>query len=132
MAERVPARLSAAEGRKFGFTVGGAFAVLAGITWWRGHTVSMQVFVALAVLLLVAGALVPGKLGPVFRAWMALAHLISRVTTPIVLGIVYFLVISPTGLLMRMLGRNPMHHRPEGDSLWLTRSSGRGTMSNQF
>jgi hypothetical protein len=129
---RVPARLTAAEGRKFGFTVGLAFAVLAGITWWRDHPVLMQVFAWLAAALILAGALIPGRLGPVNRAWMQLALLISRVTTPVFLGIVYFLVISPIGLLMRLVGKNPLRHRPENGSLWLSRSGGRGTMSNQF
>ena len=77
MAGRIPARLSPAEGRKFGFTVGLAFGVLAGITWWRDHPLLMQVFGGLAVVLILAGALIPGRLGPVYRAWMGLALLIS-------------------------------------------------------
>ena len=132
MEGRIPAGLSPAEGRKFGFTVGGAFAVLAGITWWRDHPMLMQVFAGLSGSLLVAGATIPGRLGPVFRAWMGLAHLISRVTTPIFLGIVYFLVIGPIGILMRVFGRNPLRHEPEAGSLWRSRPDERGTMSNQF
>ena len=132
MAERVPARLSAAEGRKFGLTVGLAFAVLTGITWWRDHPLLMQIFGGLAGALILAGLLVPGSLGPVQRGWMAFAHLISKVTTPIFLAIVYFLVIAPIGLLMRLFGKNPLRHPPEQGSFWLSRSTGRGTMSNQF
>jgi len=128
----VPARLSPEEGRKFGLTVGTAFAVLAGITWWRDHTLPMQVFGGLAIALILAGLAIPGHLGPVFRAWMKLALLISKVTTPIFLGIVYFVAIMPIGLLMRALGRNPMRHAPEQGSHWLQRSTDRGTMSNQF
>jgi hypothetical protein len=109
-----------------------AFGVLAGITWWRGHLIPTYVFTTLATLLLLAGTVVPGRLGPVYRAWMGLAHLISRVTTPIFLAIVYFLVIGPIGLLMRALGRNPLRHEPDQGSMWLSRSTERGTMSNQF
>ena len=132
MAGRIPARLSPAEGRKFGLTVGLAFGVLATITWWRDHQLLMQLFGGLAAVLILAGALIPGRLGPVYRAWMGLAHLISRVTTPIFLAIIYFLVIGPIGLLMRLFGRNPLRHRPEQGSLWLSRSAERGTMFNQF
>ena len=132
MAGRVPARLSAAEGRKFGLTVGLAFAVLAGITWWRDHPLLMQIFGGLATTLIVAGLLIPGWLGPVYRGWMGFANLISKVTTPIFLAIVYFLVISPIGLLMRLFGKSPLRHQPEQGSFWLTRSTRRGTMSNQF
>lgn len=132
MAERVSAGLSSAEGRKFGLTVGAAFAVLAGITWWRQHELMMQIFGGLAGALILAGLLIPRKLGVVERAWMALAHLISRVTTPIFLAIVFFLVIAPIGLLMRLLGRNPLRHEQQQGSFWASRSDGRGTMSNQF
>jgi hypothetical protein len=83
LAGRVPARLSAAEGRKFGLTVGLAFAALAGITWWRDHALLMQIFGGLATALILAGLVIPGWLGPVYRGWMGFAHLISKVTTPI-------------------------------------------------
>ena len=133
MAEGIPARLTPAEGRKFGYTVGAAFAVLAAITWWRGHELFMQIFGTLAAMLVLAGALIPGRLGPVFKAWMGFAHAISRVTTPIFLAIVFFLVIGPIGIVMRLIGRNPLRHgRGGAGSFWVTRSSNRGTMSNQF
>lgn len=56
--------------------------------------------------LVVAALLVLQRLGPVERVWVALAHAISKVTTPILMGIVYFLVVTPIGLVMRLLGRN--------------------------
>jgi len=132
LAAGIPARLTPAEGRKFGFTVGAAFAVLAGITWWRDHALLMQIFGGLAAALLVAGAVIPGQLGPVYRGWMKLALMISKVTTPIFLGIVFFVVITPIGLLMRLFGKNPLRHPTENGSFWLTHSADRGTMSNQF
>jgi hypothetical protein len=92
----------------------------------------MQVFAVVGGVLIVAGLLVPTWLGPVERAWMGLAHLISRVTTPIFLGIVYFVAIAPIGLLMRLFGKDPLRHEPEDGSLWLPRSTERGSMSNQF
>ena len=55
------------------------------------------------------------------RAWMGLAHAISRVTTPIFMGLIYFLVITPTGLLMRSLGRDPLEHAEVGGGFWVAR-----------
>lgn len=131
MAHGIPARLTAAEGRKFAFTVGAAFLVLAAFTWWREHALLFRIFGALAGTLLVAGALVPGRLGPVYRAWMAFALALSKVTTPIFMGIVFFVVIAPVGLVMRAFGRNPIRHRPENGSFWAARGP-RGGMTNQF
>jgi hypothetical protein len=81
-----------------------------------------------------AGLAVPGRLGPVYRFWMALAHAISRVTTPIVLGIVYFLVIAPIGLAMRAFGRNPLVRPRVRDSYWVMRPPGnrRSDLERQF
>ena len=132
LATGIPARLSPAEGRKFGLTVGAAFLVLAGVMWWREHGTLMYLFVTLGAALVAAGLVVPGQLSPVHRAWMGLAHAISKVTTPIFMGIVFFIVIMPVGLIMRTLGRNPMRHEPKGESYWAPHGDGRGTLSNQF
>ena len=48
------------------------------------------------------------------------------------MGIVYFLVLMPVGLLMRLFGRNPIRHRTMNDSYWFARSEARGDMTNQF
>jgi hypothetical protein len=130
--ERIPARLSPKEGRKFGFTVGIAFLVLTAISWWRGHEIAPYVLGGTGAVLVLAGALVPGRLGPIQRGWMGLARAISRVTTPIFMAIVFFVIITPIGLLMRLSGRNPIRHKPSGGSYWALRGEVRGTMTNQF
>lgn len=132
LANRIPARLSAKEGRQFGLTVGGAFLVLAAIAAWRGRHVPLYAFGGLGAALIVAGTLIPGQLGPVYRAWMGLAHAMSRVTTPLFMGIVYFIVLMPVGVLMRLFGRNPIRHRPVNDSYWMARTDAHGSMNNQF
>mgnify|MGYP001170007176 FL=1 len=121
MAHRSPARLSPREGRSFAFTLTGAFAVLAAISWWRAHPRSVVVFATLAGVLLLAGLLVPTRLGPVRSAWMGLAHAISRVTTPIFMGIVYFLVITPSAVIRRLVGGNPLRRSRGKASGWVDR-----------
>ena len=134
MADRVPARLTAAAGRTFAFTVGAAFALFGAIAWWRGHPTSTTVLGGLAVTLGVLGAVAPRSLGPVERAWMGLAHLISRVTTPIFMGVVYFVVITPISLLMRLAGKLPLRKSPGAQSYWTVRpvDGRRSDLSRQF
>lgn len=133
LATGIPARLSAAEGRKFAFTVGAAFLVLGGILWWRDVQTAARVLGGLGLGLGVLGAVVPGSLGPVQRAWMGLAHLISKVTTPIFMGLVFFLAITPTALIMRVLGKRPLRAKT-GSSYWHERPEGsrRGDITRQF
>ena len=129
LAERIPARLTPAEGRKFGLTVGLAFSVLAGLSWWRGHDTAPLVLGALGGTLILAGIVIPGHLGPVYRAWMRFGLLLSKVTTPIFMGLVYFVVLTPMGLLMRLLGRNPLVQERVEDSFWVKRDPAPGTAS---
>jgi hypothetical protein len=139
LAHRVPAGLTPAEGRKFGLTLAIAFGVLAGISAWRGHGIAPYVLGSLAAAFGLAGLLIPGRLGPVFRGWMRFGLLLSKVTTPILLGVVYFLVITPIGFLLRLLGKNPLRHRLGGEgegSYWVRRSpdgsGGAERMRRQF
>lgn len=134
MERGIPARLTPAEGRKFAFPVGLAFLALAGVTWWRGHETLVWVFGTLSGLLLLAGLLIPGRLGPVYRGWMKFAHLISLVTTPIFMGVVYYLVMAPIGLLRRTLGGNPVVQELEGGTYFRSRGEGdrRGDLTRQF
>ena len=126
------ARLTPSQGRKFAFTLAAAFGALAALAWWRGSPRALVVFGALAGTLAAAGLLVPGRLGPVERAWMGLAHAISRVTTPIFMGVVYFLVIAPVGIVRRALGGNPLTSH-QGATGWVDRQAApRGDLTRQF
>ena len=134
LANGIPARLTPGEGRKFAFTVGAAFLALAAFVWWREkHTVA-TVLGSLGALLLVLGLVAPTQLGPIQRAWMGLAHLISKVTTPIFMGVVFFIVIAPIGLVMRLFGKAPMTIPRGAATYWHTREpdARRSDLHRQF
>lgn len=90
-------------------------------------------FAALGASLLIGALVAPAMLRPIDSAWMRLAHIVSRVTTPIFLAVVYFVVITPVGLLRRRLGSNPLVRRADGDGFWIDRTrSPRGSLDRQF
>jgi hypothetical protein len=134
MAEGTPARLSPGEGRRFGLLVGAAFMLLAAVAFWRGRALSAQVFAGLGVALVFLGAVLPVALIPVHRLWMGLALAISKVTTPIFLGAVYFGVIAPIGLVRRLGAENLARRSRSKPSFWVSRGSGkmRNDMERQF
>jgi len=109
---------TATDGRKFAFPVGIAFLVLAGLLFWREKETLFRIAGGLGGVLIVAGVVIPGHLGPVYRGWMRMALAISKVTTPIFMGIVYFIVLTPTGLIMRLLGKKPIRHDDRDGSFW--------------
>ena len=66
---------------------------------------------------------------------MTFARSLSKVTTPIVMGIVYFLVIFPIGFAMRILNRSPLAVKATNNSFWVPRAGEedrRGGMKHQF
>ena len=113
---------TAAKGRKFALTLSVAFALLAGISYWRGRELPPLILGVLSALFLAAAVAMPQYLQPVERAWMGLAHLISKVTTPIFMGIVYFVILTPIGLVRRLFGGNALVHRKTGNSYWIARA----------
>lgn len=80
---------------------------------------SLVVSVAFGVVALAA----PTVLAPLNKLWLKLGLLLHRIVSPIVLGIMFFLVITPMGLLMRALGKDPLRLRFDraGSTYWIQR-----------
>jgi Saxitoxin biosynthesis operon protein SxtJ len=121
VAKGIRAGLTVSEGRRFGVTVGTAFLVFAAIAWWCSYPTPSVVLASLGGTLALAGLIIPTQLGPIERGWMALARAISNVTTPIVMGAMYLLVLTPVGLLRCRFGGNPLVHDSNGGSYWRSR-----------
>lgn len=128
------AAFTAVDGRRFAFPVGAAFGLLAALASSQGSIGVALVLAAPCALLWTLGALVPARLGPLLRAWMALAHAISKVTTPIFLAVLWLVVITPFALVGRLVGHRPVEHEPRGDSYWQARplERRRSALERQF
>jgi Saxitoxin biosynthesis operon protein SxtJ len=109
--------------RSFGLTVGGIFAGIgvwpllihsAEPRWWS---------LIIAGALLLPAAIYPHSLVWPYKGWMALGHVMGWINTRIILGIVFYLVVTPIGIFRRWLGKDPMgqHLRPDVDSYRMVR-----------
>jgi hypothetical protein len=67
-----------------------------------------MIFGTIALVFLLLGLAVPRALGPIYRLWMKLAEALGWINTRILLIIVYYLVVTPIGLLMRLFRRSPL------------------------
>lgn len=128
---------SSARGRRFAITLAVAFAVLGLVAYLRHRTVTFDVLGTLAAVFAVAALVIPSKLEPVERGWMALAHAISKVTTPVFMAIVYFVVLTPIAFIRRLAAGNPLAHKAESGSYWVARKkldpeAARRRMERQF
>jgi hypothetical protein len=112
--------------RRFGLTLCLAFALIGAWVWWRGAQHAHWIWGGVAALLGGLAILAPGLLTPLNRAWMALGSLLGRVFSPIVLGVLYFLVFAPVSLIMRLAKRDALRLRsPRGSAThWIERQPG--------
>ncbi|MEZ4268637.1 MAG: SxtJ family membrane protein [Myxococcota bacterium] len=93
--------------RSFGLTIGILLAVIGLFPLWRGAQPVTWLLVVAAAL--VALALVyPRALAGPNRAWTLFGHYAGRVTNPLLLGLVYFLIMTPMSLALRLTGRDPL------------------------
>ena len=96
-----------------------AVAVLASILLWRDSAAWPYVY-AVAALFLLVGLVFPTLLAPIEWLWMAFARVMGIIMTDVVLGIAYYLMVTPIGLIMRLIGRDPLHRKfdKKSESYW--------------
>lgn len=110
--------------RAFGFTVGGALALIGLASLLMGRPRGVWLVVA-GVGLLAFALAAPHVLAPLNRLWLKFGLLLHRVVTPVALGVLFYAVFAPTGLLLRALGRRPLRlgREPDLPSYWLARAA---------
>ena len=122
--------------RVFGLVFAGVFSVVALWPLVQGEAIRLwAMLVAMAFLALAVA--IPRSLSQLNRLWMRLGLLMGRVVSPVAIGIVYYLTVVPTGLIMRALGKDPLRLRFERElpSYWIKREPpgpNPKTMNDQF
>ncbi|MBD3334771.1 MAG: hypothetical protein GF355_04590 [Candidatus Eisenbacteria bacterium] len=105
--------------RRFGYLVGGLLSILGGLSWWRDGWVPWPIPLVPGALIVVMALLRIPLLVPVYKGWMKGAHALGWVQTRLLLGIVFYLAITPIGLFMRLFGHDPLQKRRRaGNSFW--------------
>jgi hypothetical protein len=108
--------------RSFGYTVGGIFAALSLIWAYTGHFPFWWALIP-AVPLIALAAIRPSLLGPLNKLWFKLGILLGMVISPILLGLVYFVFITPYTVILRLMGKKmlALDFEPNAKSYWIIR-----------
>jgi hypothetical protein len=130
------AQLKGSSDRSFGI-VFAIFFTLIGLAPLRTYQVIRWWALAVAALFLALALLRPAWLHPLNRIWTRLGWLLGRVVSPIIMALLFFVVMTPTALLFRWLGKDPLRlaPHPEADTYWIDRHPAGPkpeTMTNQF
>ncbi|MGQ9649676.1 MAG: SxtJ family membrane protein [Phycisphaerae bacterium] len=128
-----------AELRRFGVLLGSSLMVLAVVIYCSRHSLHLPAAIALAgAMLVMSGLAFPLVLSPVRRAWTVLGAGLAWLNTRLLLTIVFYAIATPTSLLLRLAGRDPMNRRwrePGTSSYWASRRAkpfDRDDMRRQF
>ncbi|MEQ9641529.1 MAG: SxtJ family membrane protein [Alphaproteobacteria bacterium] len=121
--------------RGFGIVFAVVFALIGCLPLLGGTTPHWWALVVAAVFLALALAL-PAVLAPLNRLWMKFGLLLHRIVSPLIMGLLFYGVVTPIGMLMRATGKDPMQRRrePEAESYWIVREPGPApdSMKHQF
>ncbi len=109
MTEHVIPELDRKGLREFGLVTGAIVAVLFGLffPWLIERPLPLWPWVIFGVLGGM-GLIVPMALNPIYKVWMRFGLMMSKIMTPLIMGIVFFIVITPVGLLRRVFAKDPM------------------------
>jgi len=109
--------------RSFGFTTGTIVAVLFGLVlpYLIGHAWPKWPWIVAGILFLWAAA-IPTTLRPVYHGWMRIGLLLGKITTPIILTLVYAISVIPTSLFLRLFRKDLLHRKFDDSSSYRVES----------
>ena len=122
--------------RSFGLVFSVVFAIIALYPLLGSGTIRSWSLIVAGIFLLLA-LITPVVLAPANRLWMKFGELLHRIVSPVALGIVFYVTVLPTGILLRLLGKDPLRLRmdPTTESYWIMREPpgpAADSLNNQF
>lgn len=109
--------------RSFGILLAGAAALFSAYAEYRdAEILKVWGFLAAALLLGLVAVVAPNLLAPFNKAWAKLGDLMGKVVSPLVLGVIFFVLITPVALIGRLLGRDELRlKKANANSYWIDR-----------
>ena len=119
--------------RSFGLLFSVVFLVIAFWPLTKKSEINLYL-ISIALIFLVLGLLNSKILSPLNKAWIKLGEILGRIVAPVVMAIVYFIILTPISLLVRLFGKDLIGMKFSNDikSYWVKRKKNLGSMDKQF
>ena len=118
--------------RSFGILFSIVFAIIAFWPIINGNPLRLW-SIPISVIFLVLGLLNSKLLNPLNIVWVKFGELLGRIIAPIVMAIIYFIIVTPIGLFMRLIGKDLLNIKfSKSNTYWIKREKKVGSMKKQF
>ena len=118
--------------RSFGILFSTLFAIIAFWPIINGNPLRLW-SIPISVIFLVLGLLNSKLLNPLNIVWVKFGELLGRIIAPIVMAIIYFIIVTPIGLFMRLIGKDLLNIKfLKANTYWIKREKKISSMKKQF
>ena len=118
--------------KKFGIVAGIAWGAISFILWKKHGNIIFLYLLVFSAFLFITSLIKPQLLKPIFKIWMAFGHLMGGVIGRLVLGGIFFLVLTPLGLMMKIIGKDFLNFRREVNAGTYWREKEKSDYETQF
>ena len=126
-------KIKISSNRSFGLLFFVVFLIVS--LWPLTHEGSIRIWsVIISAVFLILGLINSRLLTPLNVLWFKLGMILGAIISPIVMGIVFFLVVTPIGLILRIMGKDLLNKKydKKKKTYWIKRDTPIGTMKRQF
>jgi len=118
--------------RSFGILFSIVFTIIAFWPTINGNPLRLW-SIPISVIFLVLGLLNSKLLNPLNIVWVKFGELLGKIIAPIVMAIIYFIIVTPIGLFMRLIGKDLLNIKfSKSNTYWIKREKKVGSMKKQF
>ena len=108
--------------KKFGYFFSGIFFTISIYLFYVDRAIFTYIFTALALIFFIITIINASLLLPLNKLWMRFGFLLGKIISPIILGLIFFGLITPYGIVMRLFGRDELHlKKTKNKSYWIQR-----------
>ena len=129
----IKSKIKTSSNRNFGFVFFIVFLILGFWPITNGEEIRIWL-VAISLIFLILGIMKSKLLTPLNQLWFKFGMILGAIVAPIIMGAVFFLVVTPIGIVMRLMGKDLLNKKydKKKKSYWINRSNTKSSMKQQF